>query len=351
FCARVWSSCSIRGVFVEPGKTLLTVMPNGASSVASVLDQLATAQRVVLETPRPAMGSFTEVEMMLTMRPNCAACMQGITISARTWLAMRCLRYASRNASTFAPCAGPGGGPPELLTRMCTGFAPTNFSATARKPSVSPESATMKSCFCESWVRGNSLASCSSASVRRARAVTFAPSCASSTAHARPMPCDAPHTNAWRPVRSRSISFSAQGLKKASELFSSFRRKPEPSDFAKGFGEGAGSRIPLCDSGMTGKNKDTLAILQRVLDLRQQPGARLWLSAQSIVHRTGVRGRHLAQVQRALGAMRDVETAAGDRGGGFDAGERGGRGHVHVAEAGRRLRPICRRGELLPRSG
>jgi len=63
----------MRGVFVDPGNTLLTVMPNGASSAASVLDQLATAQRVVLETPRPAMGSFTEVEMMLTMRPNCAA--------------------------------------------------------------------------------------------------------------------------------------------------------------------------------------------------------------------------------------------------------------------------------------
>src|SRR6185312_16364829 len=67
FCARVCTICSMRGVLVEPGSTLLTVMPNGASSVASVLDQLATAQRVVLETPSPAMGSFTEVEMMLTM--------------------------------------------------------------------------------------------------------------------------------------------------------------------------------------------------------------------------------------------------------------------------------------------
>ena len=59
--------CSMRGVSVEPGSTLLTVMPFGASSVASVLAQLATAQRVVLDTPRPCSGSFTDVEMTLTV--------------------------------------------------------------------------------------------------------------------------------------------------------------------------------------------------------------------------------------------------------------------------------------------
>jgi hypothetical protein len=74
--------------------------------------------------------------------------------------------------------------------------SPTSFSATARKPSVSLESAVRKSCVCDACVRGSSSTRRFSTSARRARAVTFAPSCASSKAHARPMPCDAPHTSA-----------------------------------------------------------------------------------------------------------------------------------------------------------
>src|SRR5690348_15146164 len=104
---------------------------------------------------------------------------------------------------------------------MCTGFAPTNFSTAARKWSVSPESAATKSCVCEACPRGSSSTSRFSTSARRASAVTFAPSFASSTAHARPMPCDAPQTNAWRPVKSRSILFSRR-FRKGNRL-ASFR--------------------------------------------------------------------------------------------------------------------------------
>ena len=39
------------------------------SGAASVFAQLATAPRTVLETPRPLMGRFTEVETMLMTRP------------------------------------------------------------------------------------------------------------------------------------------------------------------------------------------------------------------------------------------------------------------------------------------
>ena len=83
--------CSMRGVSVEPGNTLLTVMPLAASSAARVLAQLATAQRVVLETPRPAIGSFTEVEITLTMRPQPSRSMPGMTASASTWFAEQVL--------------------------------------------------------------------------------------------------------------------------------------------------------------------------------------------------------------------------------------------------------------------
>src|ERR1700740_3625545 len=54
-----------RTVFVAPGNTLLTVIPNCATSLESVLDQLATAARMVLETPNPFNGILTEVDMIL----------------------------------------------------------------------------------------------------------------------------------------------------------------------------------------------------------------------------------------------------------------------------------------------
>ena len=58
-----------RSVRVAPGSRLFTVMPKGASSTDRVLAQLATAPRTVLETPSPRIGCFTEVEMILMMRP------------------------------------------------------------------------------------------------------------------------------------------------------------------------------------------------------------------------------------------------------------------------------------------
>ena len=61
-----------------------------------VLAQLATAPRMVLETPRLAIGSFTEVEMTLTMRPQPAARMPGSTACTSTWLATRCWRKTAR---------------------------------------------------------------------------------------------------------------------------------------------------------------------------------------------------------------------------------------------------------------
>ena len=44
-------------------------MPEGASSRESVFDQPATAARIVFDTPRPGIGSRTDVLTMLTIRP------------------------------------------------------------------------------------------------------------------------------------------------------------------------------------------------------------------------------------------------------------------------------------------
>src|SRR5690349_5929584 len=47
-----------RWVLVAPGNTLLTVIPKGASSLAMVLLQFATAARMVFETPKFFNGTF-----------------------------------------------------------------------------------------------------------------------------------------------------------------------------------------------------------------------------------------------------------------------------------------------------
>ena len=46
---------------VNPGRIVFTVMPNGASSTASVRAQLATAARTVFDTPSPRIGAITLV--------------------------------------------------------------------------------------------------------------------------------------------------------------------------------------------------------------------------------------------------------------------------------------------------
>ena len=89
-----------RAVWVAPGSTLLTVMPWGATSVAQVLAQFATAPRTVLDTPNPTSGAFTEVLMTFTMRPQPAAFMPGKTACAKSWLFTKCWRYVSSKAFT-----------------------------------------------------------------------------------------------------------------------------------------------------------------------------------------------------------------------------------------------------------
>jgi hypothetical protein len=53
-----------------PGSTLLTVIWSGASSSARVLASPTTPARRLLDRMRPAMGSFTAVDSMLTIRPR-----------------------------------------------------------------------------------------------------------------------------------------------------------------------------------------------------------------------------------------------------------------------------------------
>src|ERR1043166_9474065 len=74
---------SRRAVEVAPGRTLLTVMPKGASSLAMVFAQEATAPRMVLLTPRFFRGIFTEVEITFTTLPQFAAFIPGMASVVR----------------------------------------------------------------------------------------------------------------------------------------------------------------------------------------------------------------------------------------------------------------------------
>ena len=58
-----------RSVSVNPGRILFTVMPFSATSKESVFAHDATAPRIVLETPKPGIGSFTDVDTILITRP------------------------------------------------------------------------------------------------------------------------------------------------------------------------------------------------------------------------------------------------------------------------------------------
>src|SRR5690606_39569531 len=84
--ARVFTRSLMRPVSNDPGKRLFTVIPYDPSSEASVLAQLATAPRTVLETPSPRMGTFTEVEMTLIIRPYRARFIPSRHAFTRIWL-------------------------------------------------------------------------------------------------------------------------------------------------------------------------------------------------------------------------------------------------------------------------
>ena len=57
-------------VLLNPGNTLLTVIAYPPNSTDNVFAQLATAALIVLETPKPGIGAFTEVEIIFIILPN-----------------------------------------------------------------------------------------------------------------------------------------------------------------------------------------------------------------------------------------------------------------------------------------
>ena len=73
---------SRRAVAVEPGAAVLTVTPSAAASSESALEKPTTAERIAVEIVSPAIGCFTLVEVIKTMRPQPRARIPPTTASA-----------------------------------------------------------------------------------------------------------------------------------------------------------------------------------------------------------------------------------------------------------------------------
>ena len=174
------------------------MIPSGPSSRASVFAQPMTPGLTALESARLSIGSRTELDATLTIRPRPLFSRYGTQSDVRrTTDTSRSWTVASMFSASSA-IAAVRGGPPELLTRMSM---PPNLS-TADSTSRFRSPGTVTSPATASPPRRS--ASRSSGSGRLANSTTFAPSSASASAIPRPIPADAPQMTAVRPCKWRS---------------------------------------------------------------------------------------------------------------------------------------------------
>ena len=176
---------------------VLTVIPLPPSSRASVFAQPTTPGRIAFESARLSIGARTELDSMLTMRPRPLRSRCGRQRFVRRIAESRRSATALSTASSVNPAAGPGGGPPPLLTRMSTPpkASTVRWTSRSRSPGTITSPRTARAPILS--------ASRSSSSRRRPNIATFAPSAASCSAIARPIPEEAPQTTAVRPSSPR----------------------------------------------------------------------------------------------------------------------------------------------------
>jgi len=205
------SSC--RAVSVQPGATLLTVKPSAATSFERVFAQPVSPARTVFDKSNPSIGCFTEIEVTLTTRPQRRSRIPGTTsrasLTAESAFSSNARRYISRSVSAKVE----PGDPPAFVTststwpaasvaRLTNASASASFVTSAATPTTSaPVSALIFSAA--SPMRASS----------REQMKSRAPSRASSSADANPMPPLAAATRATRPFSPKSILQSPSPLK------------------------------------------------------------------------------------------------------------------------------------------
>ncbi|MCY1215789.1 hypothetical protein D9M72_276440 [compost metagenome] len=182
FCAAPAIVPLRRSVSKEPGSRLLMVTPCAATDVrATPATKPVRPLRAPFDRPRMSIGDFTELDVMLTMRPkprfampSTVALMSSMGVSM---LASTALIHASRSQLRKSP----GGGPPALVTTMSKSWPSANTAARPASVVMSAATcltkgpdgpATATSCF----------AAASSASAPRATITTLTPSRTSASA-------------------------------------------------------------------------------------------------------------------------------------------------------------------------
>ena len=73
----------MRSVAMRPGRMILAVMPSAATSRASVFDQPTSDRRRAFDTARFGMGATTPDDVLVTIRPQRRARIDGRTRSVR----------------------------------------------------------------------------------------------------------------------------------------------------------------------------------------------------------------------------------------------------------------------------
>src|SRR5919201_453092 len=161
--------------------------------------------RTALDSSRSGSGCLTDTDWIVSTRPHFFACIPGSTARTRRTTDSRDSSNACCHCSSVISSKKPRAGPPALATRMsapphcdatrCASDCPSSFLVTA--PEIASTSPFVAA-------RTSSAAVLSSLSVR-AHIATFAPSRASSSAHALPMPLLAAVTSATLPRSPRSM--------------------------------------------------------------------------------------------------------------------------------------------------
>src|SRR5712692_5478481 len=191
---------------IRPGSTRFTVILSLASSLARVLNSPAIAGRMPFDRMSPSTGCFTELDWIARMRPHLAFFMCGSTPRMKRTVERCTCSKAASHCSSFICSKGPGGGPPTLATRMSTPPKASTVCASTRWISAALLASAGTASTSAPVLRFTSAAASLSAASPRAHIATRAPSAASPSALALPIPLLAATTSADLPLSPRSIS-------------------------------------------------------------------------------------------------------------------------------------------------
>jgi len=182
FTAGTTSEPSVAEVDCEAVKTLadasFVVRATPATKPVSPL-------RAPLDSPRISIGAFTELEVMLTMRPKPRAAMPStvalISSMGVSMLASTAWIQASRSQSRKSP----GGGPPALVTTMSKSLCSANAAARPSTVVMSAATCLTQGLTALPWTAAAAssfFAASANASAPRATISTFTPSRTSASA-------------------------------------------------------------------------------------------------------------------------------------------------------------------------